>query len=156
MPILPSSASVTRSYPHIIISTNERNERGKKTNGLLHRKSGRINPIVLLRELERRDDKGRSTFPQPRHDRGRAQHPGPKVGADPKVDVEHHDIVGPGKELGDVAPHVELAVKVVDDEVDVDVGGHEGRGGVERFEGFEQLLPAFVVGHVDRHRYRTC
>jgi len=34
--------------------------------------------------------------------------------------IEHHKVIGPRKEPGDVAPHVELAIKLVDDNMDVD------------------------------------
>jgi len=93
-----------------------------------------IRPVGGVQVFERRDDQSQGSFPQLSHGLRTAPDCGPEIRADGKIDVEHHDKVGPGKEPRDVPPRVELPVKGIDDEMHVDEAGHAGRGGVQRVE----------------------
>lgn len=96
------------------------------------------------------DDDGATTGPEDVHEQGVGFEGLAEVGAEMKVDVEHHDVVGAGKELGDVAPHVELAVEFVDNEVQVDVAAHVWVVVVEAVKVGEDQLLGFVIVDVDR------
>ena len=85
----------------------------------------------MLDELKGGDDEGRFAFPHLVHDDVATSDRLSKVGANREINVEHHDIFGLSKQSRDVAPTVELTVERVDDQVNVHIGRHVGRGNVE-------------------------
>lgn len=56
-------------------------------------KRARVDAVALLVKLEGRDDESRESAAESLHDLGRLEHAGPKVGAEPEIDVEHHDVL---------------------------------------------------------------
>ena len=115
------------------------------THLLRPRKHLLIRPLVQIRILKRRNHK-RNPLIQPPPQLARLPNHPPEVRTQREVDIEHHHVVRAREEARDVAPGVELTVEDVDDEVHVDVRGHERGGGVEGVQGGEEVVD--VAGDV--------
>lgn len=79
----------------------------------------------------------------------------PKVGAQVEIDVEHHDVVSAGKELGYVPPHIELAVKGIQDQVNVHIILHVWVACIHLMQLVQHLFLRLVVIHMNRSRNRS-
>jgi hypothetical protein len=118
--------------------------------------SSRVRAFRVLEILECGYNQRESARPHFILDSEALPHRVPKVSTHRKVNVKHHDKLRSGKESRDVAPSVELPVKRVDDEVDVYVGSHVGRRGVQGVQRGEDGMHVFCgVRHVDSDRDGT-
>lgn len=169
MPILSALTSLTSSYIDGRQSPVVTREDG--TYSFVGRECVGIDAVTLLCELKGRDDERCETSLEPRHDLRRAEDARAEVGANPEVDIEHHDILGgcqPRSDAGEggthlgtsevfrnVPPHVELAVEGVVHEVNIDVLHHQRRRIVHRVERLEEFRVRVGVADVHRRRDGT-
>lgn len=105
-----------------------------------------VHTLLELEIFERRNYKGTGAFPKFIDD-GLALSDAPsKVRADRKINIQHHNEVGPCEETSNVAPRIELSIEGVDNQMDVDISRHDEGGGVKFMEGSQESIHFSRVG----------
>jgi len=95
---------------------------------------GQIYTFVVLHILKSRNNKSGMSIAHLFLNAFALPYGGTKVCADGKINIEHEDKLGSSKESSNVSPCVELAVKRVNHQVNVNVGSHELRRRVKTMQ----------------------
>lgn len=129
----------------------------KRADPLVFWEIGQIYTFVVFQIFKRRDNKGRISIPELSLYVFALPYRRTKVRADRKINIEHQDKFGPSKESSNISPRVELAVKGINHQVNVDESSHELRRRVQGMQRMKEILNmSRGVSDMNSHRDRSC
>lgn len=73
----------------------------------------------------------------------------------PKVTIKHHEVIGASKEPGNISPHIELSIKLVNNHMDIHKLAHIRIRVVHVVQFGQILVPQLVIADMNRDRDGT-